>query len=247
MIRLLTDTLPWIPEDDPFGCKILTAARAYGIGSPLASFWMQNGGTVIAAVGGDAVLLEGRRTDSAELCGFLRSLGPREICCSAEEAEKLALPVSVRGEIMLLRGTKASAGESAREAVSPGPREIWALLKQAESETFPVPEFEPFYLDLSHRIRHGAAIACGLFREGRLAACAVCTSVTEGAAVIAAAVCAPEFRRQGLGSAAVRALAERLGGRKIYIFRAEGENEAFYRSLGFLPYGGFCTLRPGAS
>lgn len=243
---LTTGTLPEPARGGPFACKIASAARAYGVGSPLASFWVQSGGAVIAAAGGDAVLLEGRRSDFGELREFFSSLGPREICCSSGAAEKLGLPVSARGEIMLLRGAKASAGDNARETASPGPREIWALLKQAESKTFPVPEFEPFYLDLSHRMRHGAALACGVFREGRLAACAVCTSVTERAAVVSAVACAPEFRRHGLGSTAVRILAEKLGSRIIYIFRAEGENEAFYRSLGFQPFGGFCTLQ-GAS
>lgn len=243
MIRLLTDALPEVPEDTPFGCRILSAAMAYGLARPFARFWAQDGGTSVFLLDREAVLLEGSDSDFPELREFLCALGPETLCCPAETAEQLGFPVSARGQVMCLRRETASAAEP--QGKSPGPREIWALLKRAESDTFRVPPFEPFYLDLSYRMRHGAAFTSGIFREESLVACAVCTAATENAAVISAVACAPELRRQGLAGAAVRELAARLGRPNLYIFRAEGENEAFYRSLGFQPCGGWCKLTVG--
>ncbi len=81
----------------------------------------------------------------------------------------------------MLHPEHVARGTYADVKMNPGPREIYALLEQAESETFPVPEFEPFYMDLSFRTRHGAALSVGVYQGERLAACAVCTAMTEHA------------------------------------------------------------------
>jgi GNAT superfamily N-acetyltransferase len=243
MIQLLTDSLPDVPDDTPFGCKILSAARVYGLKEPFEQFWVQDGGTIVAKLDTEAILLEKEGADAEELCAFLRTLDLKTLCCPEETAGHLVFPVSRRGEIMVLHPQEKNAGKSmGADEKAPGPREIYSLLEQAHSEDFPVPEFEPFYLDLSFRTRHGAALSSGVTLDGLLAACAVCTSVTDHAAVISAVVCAPDFRHRGLAGTAVRDLITRLNRPDIYIFRAEGENEEFYRSLGFRHYENWANL-----
>ena len=237
MLKLLTETLPDVLNDTPFGCKIRSAAAAYGLHEPFEQFWVQDGGTVLAKIDNEAVLAEGERMDAEELRAFLHTLDLNQLSCTAETAEHLSLPVSSRGEIMVLHPERASHGTYADVKMNPGPREIYALLEQAESETFPVPEFEPFYMDLSFRTRHGAALSAGVYQGERLAACAVCTAMTEHAAVISAVVCVPGLRRRGYGRTAVVALAEKLNRENVFIFCAKGENEEFYRFLGFEHYG----------
>lgn len=242
MIRKIVTGLPDVPPASPFGCKIRAAAAAYGLLEPFAQFWRQDGGAALAAVDGEGILLEGSApADWEEIRSLVGALGLRRLCCPAETAERFGRPASRRGEVMQLGETPpARAGVQLVE--NPGPREIHALLRQAESDVFPVPEFEPFYLDLSHRTRHGAALSCGVSVGKLLAACAVCSAVTPEAAVVSAVACAPGFRRRGFGGAAVAALARRLDGRKVYVFRAESENEEFYRSLGFRRCGGWAEF-----
>jgi GNAT superfamily N-acetyltransferase len=242
MLKLLTDKLPEISEATPFGCKICSAAAAYGLLEPFEQFWVQDGGTILAKTDSTAVLVEGERMDVEELRAFLCTLDLKNLSCSEETAEHLGLPVSSRGEIMVLRPKHTVRDTYADAKTNPSPREIYAVLQQAESPTFPVPEFEPFYMDLSFRTRHGAALSVGIYQGERLASCAVCTSITQHAAVIAAVACVPGLRRRGYGRTAVAALAEKLNRDNIYIFRADGENESFYRSLGFGPYGRWAEL-----
>ena len=226
-----------MPEDTPFGCKVCSAAAAYGLHEPFEQFWVQDGGTILAKIDSDAILMEGEKMDAEELRVFLRTLDLKQLSCTAETAEHLGLPVSSRGEIMVLHPERIAHGTYADVKMDPSPREIYSLLEQAGSETFPVPEFEPFYMDLSFRTRHGAALSAGVYQGERLAACSVCTAMTEHAAVIAAVACVPGLRRRGYGRTAVDALAEKLNRDNLYIFRAEGENEEFYRFLGFEHYG----------
>lgn len=245
MIHRIESGAPDVPPGSPFGCKILAAANAYGVSEPFAQFWRQDGGAALAAVDGEGVLLEGAApADWEELRRLLGALGLRRICCPAEAAERSGLPVSRRGEIMALQ-MPPLVPDGVRLVENPGPREIHALLRQAESSSFPVPEFEPFYLDLSHRTRHGVALSYGVSAGKILAACAVCSAVTAEAAVVSAVACAPGFRRRGYGGASVAALARRLNGRKIFVFRAEGENQEFYRSLGFRRCGGWAEIAVG--
>lgn len=229
-----------VSEDNPFGCKIRSVAEAYGTGKTFAQFWAQDGGSSLAKLD-DAAVLEDREADWEELAGFLRMLDVKTVSCSEKAAGCLRLPVSSRGEIMLLRG----AGETGRFAEAernPGLREIYALLCAARSDTFLPPEFEPFYMDMSYRTRHGAAMSVGIRAGETLAACALCSSMTEHAAVVSAVAVLPQYRRRGYGRSAVAALAGQLNRERIYLLRADGENEEFYRSMGFVSDGRWAEI-----
>lgn len=237
MLKLLTEKMPDVAEETPFGCKIASAAAAYGLHEPFEQFWAQEGGAVLAKIDSEALLTGAKDMNVEEIQAFLRTLDIRKLSCDEETARRLGMPAAVQGEIMVLHPEHIAKGTYADIRENPGPREIYAVLEQAESETFPVPEFEPFYMDLSFRTRHGAALSVGVNMGDRLAACAVCSAITESAAVIASVACVPGLRRHGYGRTAVAALAEKLNRKNVYIFRAEGENEEFYRFLGFEPYG----------
>lgn len=232
-----------MPDDTPFGCKIRSAAAAYGLTEPFEQFWAQDGGTVLAKIDNEAVLVEGERTDREELLAFLRTLDLKRLSCTEETAEHLNLPISSKGEIMVLHPQNIDRRPLADVVMNPSPREIYSLLEQAKSETFAVPEFEPFYMDLSFRTRHGMALTAGVRQGGRLAACALCSAMTEHAAVISAVACVPGLRLRGYGRTAVSSLVSKLQRENMYIFRADAENEAFYRELGFESYGAWAEVQ----
>lgn len=228
-------------EENPFDCKILSIAQAYGVGEPFSQFWVQDGGPCIAKLDDTVVLNEGN-ADWNELGEFLRMLDVKNVSCPEEVAKRLGLPISGQGEIMCLHGAPETL-HSADVEQNPGLREIYALLCAARSETFLPPEFEPFYMDMSYRTRHGAAMSVGIRREGELVACAICSAMTKHAAVISAVAVLPQHRRKGLGKSAVTALLSLLNREAVYLMRADGENEEFYRSLGFVPHGRWAQIQ----
>lgn len=227
--------------DTPFGCRIRSLAAAYGVGEPFARFWVQDGGSAVAELD-DAAILEERDSDPEELAEFLRALDVKTLSCAEPAAERLGLPVAARGEILLRRGAVPGDAGAGTER-DPDLREIHALLRRAAGDGFAPPEFEPFYMDLSHRIRHGAAAAAGIRLDGELTACALCPSMTERSAVVSAVAVAPEHRREGLGRAVLAALTAALARERVYVFRTDGHNEEFYRSLGFQPCGRWAEVR----
>jgi GNAT superfamily N-acetyltransferase len=241
MIRLVEspDQLGFLGET-PFGCRIRSLASAYGVGENFARFWVQNGIAAIAKID-DAAVLEDFGSDWDELREFLSVLDIKALTCAEAAAGRLGFPIARRGEIMTL-GAEVSGVEVPVEN-DPGLREIYALLCTCCGPNFPVPEFEPFYMDMSYRLRHGAGAAVGVKRDGALVSCALCSSLTERAAVASTVATKPEYRRSGLGRTALLALAARLHREHLYLFRADGENEEFYRGMGFRPYGRWAELK----
>ena len=116
---------------------------------------------------------------------------------------------------------------------APGLREVHALLTAAGMPL----EFEPFYLDMSHRVRHGAALALGEYISGELVGCAVVSAVAGDEAVLSALAVREDMRGRGLGKRLVGDAGRALPGHRLYLFRESGRNREFYEKLGFREIG----------
>ncbi len=224
-----------------FGCRIQSAAEAYGLNEPFAQFWTQGDKAALCKLDDAVVLDAAGDADFTEITDFIRMTGAAKLLCSAQTAEQIGFPAVCHGQIMAYRNT-VKAEIPAGFELNPSLREVHALLCESATATFVPPEFEPFYMDLSHRIRHGAAVAAGIRQGETLVSCAVCIAKTADKAVISAVAVKPEQQRRGYGRAVLTALASRLQQSEIYIFRVQDENEDFYRAFGFLPCGEFAEL-----
>lgn len=213
-----------------FGCKLSAVARAYGFGLDFARFWV-GGGAAYGLLDGE-LSVAGIPEDVEEAREFLGMLGPGSVFCEGCLAEGLGLKVSAEGAVM----AKAVPDGEAVSFPAPGLREVCGLLNLAG---MPV-ELEPFYLDLSHRIRHGAALALGEHMGGALVGCAVVSAVVEKSAVLSALAVREDCRGKGIGAQLVDMVQSALPGHTLYIFRESGKNRAFYEKLGFAEVGRWC-------
>ena len=93
-------------------------------------------------------------------------------------------------------------------------------------------DFKSWYVDISHRVRHGTAKAYTLCINDEIIASGILSSIIEGNAVLTAVRCEPEFRNMGYGSALVSAICNDVKG-AVHIMRDDGMNEGFYSRLGF--------------
>lgn len=213
-----------------FGCKLSVVARAYGFQRDFARFWV-GGGAAYGLLDGE-LSVAGEPRDLTEAREFLDMLGPGSIFCEKRLAGGLRLAVSAEGAVMM----KAVPLGEAVGFPTPGLKEVCGLLVHAGMAV----DFEPFYLDMSHRIRHGAALALGEYRDGELTGCAVVSAVTEKAAVLSALAVREDCRGKGIGSRLVRDAESALPGRELYVFRESGKNREFYEKLGFAETGRWC-------
>jgi len=224
-----------------FGCRIQSTAAAYGLDEPFAQFWTQGEKAAFCKLDDVMTLDAFDDANFEEIKEFIHMSGANRLLCGSTAAEQIGLPIASRGEIMTYLNSVKSGSQELFEQ-NPSLREIYALLCECETDTFLPPEFEPFYMDLSHRIRHEAAAAVGIRKGETLVSCAICVAQTADQAIVSAVATQPEQRRKGHGRAALSALLSQLKQKNIYILRAQNENETFYRDFGFTSIGQFAEL-----
>lgn len=209
------------------GCKLGAVAGAYGFGLDFARFWT-DGSAAYCLLDGE-LTIAGRPKEPQEAREFIRMLGPGRVLCDRGLADELGLRVSAEGAVM----AKALPKGAPVSFPAPGLGDIHALLTAAGMPL----SFEPFYLDMSHRLRHGAALAFGEYRQGRLAGCAVVSAVTEEEALLSALAVREDYRGQGMGTRLAGMAEAALPGHTLYVLRERGRNRDFYERLGFAGVG----------
>lgn len=214
-------------EKTPFGCKISSVATSYGFDKSFACFWLDEETDVVFCLVDGVMLLSGTVLDGEPVRLFLQAVGAKGVLCAVRNAEALGLSGGQSGDVLkrfLL------PGESAPPPPPVNIRKIYSLLEK----TGMVEEFEPFYLDLSHKLRHGGALALAVEGVEGLAACAVVSSVCRTGAILSALAVAEGCRRQGLGSALARDVEAYFPGRTLYVFREKDKHREFYKNLGYV-------------
>lgn len=232
MIRL-TDTsvrqagLFELCKNSAFGCKLAAIARAYGFGRNFVRFWTDASAAYCLLDG--QLTVAGTPEDADEAAEFIATLGPGALLCPETVARSLGFngtggPVL---EKLLPDGKAVSLGEP------PKLGDISGLLLEAGMLNGPGAA-EAFYLDLSHRLRHGVALAAGEYRNERLAGCGIISAMVGDEALLSALAVDERWWRQGIGSRLLHRLEAAIPGRKLWLLREEGHNQEFYQSLGFL-------------
>lgn len=231
MIRLAEslDTLKALCKDSSFGCQIFSAAEAYGFEQHFAQFWTDEHAAYSKLDG--VMRICGTVTDPEEAAAFIHAVGAEQVVCDLKTAEDLDLYIADRG-VVLFKDIEEKENTLTEEVPL---RAVYGVLHACDL----VGAFEPFYLDVSHRVRHQTAFCTALYNENEMTAASVTVFGVDCALITAVAVL-PKFRRQGLGTAVMRKTESRLSGR-AYLLRAENENEQFYASLGYETCGVWCA------
>lgn len=214
-------------EKTPFGVKISSVATAYGFDKSFACFWLDTESDVVFCLVDGVMILSGTVMERDPIRLFLRTVGAKGVMCAVRNTEALGLEAESTGDV-LKRFLKATDDTP----LPPSPvriREIYELL----AETGMVEEFEPFYLDLSHKLRHHSALALTIPGLEGLCACAVVSSISRKGAILSALAVREDCRRKGMGTRLVREIESYFPEKTLYVFREKGKNKEFYRGLGY--------------
>ena len=221
MIRLL-DTLKEEQRrlclHGPAGARLLSGYQAYA-GRPFALFWAQTDKTgcttaLICLLDENFTLCCSPDADGEELAAFLSALGAQRVFCEKPAGLALGLYPMETGTALRLGRLLPPSAVPCRLDAAPG--EIYEILAASAGPGLSPPDKTAFHADLSHRLRHGAALAA--------------TAYISGVATL------PSCRGRGLGAAALSALCRALGPRDIWVL-ALSQTLHFYEKLGFVPSG----------
>lgn len=139
-----------LPESGVEAQKIRALLSAYGTEYDFCRFFRHDGG-YLAALDGSFVIYADDRTDVTELAEFLKIHGWSDIFCSEEIAKALCSGISAAYTLVYRMNYSGCFGTGTLPQEC-SPSEVWDII----GSRFAI-EFEPWYLDMSHRVRHGVS------------------------------------------------------------------------------------------
>lgn len=218
------------------GCKIASNIEAYGFDRRFASLWTDDENAVYCLTDG-TMMIAGTVTRADEALDFIRAVGAGEIICTIRNSDMLSLSsVSSelqKGEIMK-KQTASLTSDSKLDSNKENEvdiRELYAFLTDNGMNLGD--DFEPFYLDLSHKLRHGQALVFSKREENELAGSALVSAVSGKSVLLSAIAIDERYRSRGIGKELMTRVENRFPDRTIFIFKEKDKNNAFYRTLGF--------------
>jgi len=200
--------------------KIRALFNAYGGGYDFCRFF-RHGDSYLACLDGSFVVCDQSGADFEELAQFLGMHGFMDIFCSESAGEALKTLVGAEfTPVFLMRYTCEKGGELPAELP---PSQVWDII----GSRFDIP-FEPWYLDMSHRVRHGIS-RC--FSDGKAAL--VVQHEINGEALISQVSVRREYERQGYAGALVKRVSAAIPG-EVQVICEDGLR-GFYVRCGYEP------------
>lgn len=225
-------------EGDPFGCRIISTYRSYGLGESFAQFWLQydDGGEITAAIGtldnGITICSHGKY-NTEEIDSFVHMLA----------GETGALRPVREGELAdgLVMRLDRSLFESGGDAELNAPCEdMYTVIESCPAMGFDVPPFSAFYPDMYRRLRAGTAMTA-VSRSGIMPVSCAAMHIAGGVGLLTTCATVPASRGSGSASVCIRTLiSHQPPESEIYVMCLPNLC-AFYERIGFRIVGGFCS------
>lgn len=221
--RVLSNTrLEKLPKRGIEAQKIRALMLSYGVNYDFCRFYISDN-LFIGEQNGQFIICETAPLDYTELAEFLSFSGFSEIFCSKEVGRELAKRLSgCYSDINLMRLKTPVENNLSEINKTPTLDEVFGIVSSA----FPI-EWEPWYLDMSHRIRHGIS-AARVYESSAL----VIQHNLNGEALLSQIATIPEKRGRGYASRLIESVCAELSDSDIFIL-CEDLLAEFYSKLGF--------------
>lgn len=230
------DELFRLPERGVEAQKIRALLLAYGTKYDFCRFFVSEDFFILCEMNGSFVVSEiGETSNTEELADFLGFSGFSEVFCSEALGERLKGLLCCNAErvdLMRFSGKATEAVKCSEVEISPRLDDVYNILKTS----FDI-EYEPWYADMSHRIRHNVAGA-RLLGDSAL----MIQYNLNGEALLSQIATAPGSRNRGNASRLISAVCAELFPSNVFVI-CEDCLTGFYRRIGFEPAGYKVILR----
>ncbi len=222
----------------PLALKIFSLYQCYGLHMSFLDFWLQynenkNISAILMKFENAITVVGSAQSDIEEITAFVSTIGFHTL--NTNLSLNLDFCTVSRAVVMEHKGENRQPSDCFEYQFSASLHQAYDIMKSCENHAdFEVPPFDGFYADMSHRMRHGGGECVIAFHKGKAVSCALATAITEKAVLLGIVACRPEYRRLGLGGAAVQALLSHFSDKSVLTFRDENNNQAFYQKQNFV-------------
>ncbi len=212
---------------DLFTVRILSLLKSYGCKYQFATFYKQiiDGRitAILSKLDGDFTLALDSGFDNEELVHFFCVSGYNSILCSDDF---LLSPRFEEGVVMSCTAKRETVLLNADVDEYPKLMDLFNFVDYEEQD------FKAWYVDISHRVRHGTAKAYTLNVDGYTVSSGILSSIIDDYSILTAVRTDKEFRRMGYASTLVSYICCDVKG-IVYLMCDSESNERFYAQLGF--------------
>ena len=224
---------------DPFACRIISLCNSYKPDLVFVDYWLvqndsgKNTGA-IARNGSNFILFLTDDSDIEEISSFMRIAGASAVICDGKYQLDFTGGKTLEGKVLVK--AEAFDDEDDLSFIEPDIKSAYELIQKSADENFVPPNFEDFYVDVNHKLRHKAMRMYGISEDNTLVAVAMTVAESENGAVLGAVSCDSEYRKHGYGSSIVKYISNRLieENKAVFLHRAKNANVSFYNNLGFV-------------
>lgn len=237
MIRrvLLPDEMARLPQNGVEAQKIRALFLSYGTKYDFCRFYVSEDFLLCETDGSFVVCETDEADDLSELADFFKFNGFSEIFCSEALGEKLTANMkcsSRKVNLMRFCGVPVKCAEVESDPLLD---EVFKIL----SSSFDI-DYEHWYVDMSHRIRHNVAKA-RLLGSSAL----VIQHDLNGEALLSQIATLPSERKQGNASRLISSVCAELFQSEVFVI-CEDKLLPFYRKIGFEKTADKFIITPGA-
>ncbi|MGI6264131.1 MAG: GNAT family N-acetyltransferase [Acutalibacteraceae bacterium] len=241
MIRLAKrgEELPFSLQTEA-SVKLAGWHAAYGDDERIVRFWITEHGGTLGQMG-DTLLADLPGKDHEEAAAF----------AAMQPVTRLRSDPAFVRAVSALRPGQTQSGTVTRlmdgvadppQTDTPSLTATFDLLKAVFDD---LPQWDDWYVDMSHRLRHGCGRIAGITGEDGLLAVAMTTAECESAALIGGVATRPDQRGRGYARRCVSALAAALQqeGKAVWLSPKNDYAKALYRHWGFVPVGEWAQIK----
>lgn len=225
-----------IPEISETAVRINALFYAYGTDTAFLHFYTDEQGSTLSVMDNVGILATGGK-NCEEWTVFL-GMHPdvQTVRCDKSTAEKLKETyggVVTFGTVMQLAENSAEFDPNVTSDVRSD--DVYTFLTQ----NFPgkMPPFDGWYVDISHRVRHGLCHLAAIKDDEKIVSFASSVAETPTAAILGQVATDADHRRQGLAKKCVDSLIFTLQGKRLYICPKNENAENLYLKCGFTSAG----------
>lgn len=226
---------------DPYAARISALAATYGFEQSFALFWVQyvdeNPVAAVSRLDGAMSVFCGANTDFEELASFIKTVGFSTLVCREENMGMLGFEADNASYIVKYEGIPD--GEMPNVLWDYDKKKIYELLSDCG---FEMGSYGDFAADYCSRLNKGAAMLAAVEND-ELDACASALFIGKNSVLLGAVATRKEARGNGYASKAVKALANRLNDKSVFLFCRNDSLLAFYEKTGFVYNGKWAELR----
>lgn len=222
--------------------RICALKKAYGLDVPFIQFFADGEGSIASIMDGFCALY--CHTDpNEEWITFLQMHSDiRTIHSDADTIAALAKNYGVEaknGVVLRFDNVLSKCTLHYVETQNISLRKLYAFLTAVFDD---LPSFDAWYVDASHRVRHGCCHITSVNDDGRMISTAMTVAETDTVALIGGVATLPAYRMQGAASRCIKDLIAALPQETVLIAPSDEYAARLYHKLGFVPWGTWAEL-----